>query len=180
MTARHLLMAIGLGIAAWLAFLGDKTPSSSVAQPINRTATAGKAAARMAQTTQRTTTAANKTTQPPDIPALQDRDTLIGGAHNGGTGLFGSQSWMPPPPPPPKPMPPPPPMAPPLPFVYMGKKFDGASWEVYFGRGDNTYIVQENAVVDNTYHIDSIKPPIMTLTYLPLKQVQTLNIGGTD
>jgi len=71
-------------------------------------------------------------------------------------------------------------MAPPLPFTYMGKKFDGANWEVYMGRGDVTYIVQAKDVVTNTYHIDAIKPPIMTLTYLPLKQVQTLNIGGPD
>jgi hypothetical protein len=32
-------------------------------------------------------------------------------------------------------------------------------------------------VVDDSYRVESIRPPLMTLTYLPLGQVQQLNIG---
>lgn len=94
--------------------------------------------------------------------------------------LFDSQTWNPPPPPPPKPTPPPPPVAPPLPYLVLGKKFEDQSWEVYLARGDQTFIAREKGTLENQYRVDSIKPPTMTLTYLPLNQVQTLTIGGTD
>jgi hypothetical protein len=180
-TTRHLLMVAGLIVAAWLAFFGDKSPSSNIAEPVSRDTTTSKSAPVIERTTKNNPATSNKAMRAPDILALQQRETLIGGVHkSSGKGLFGSQNWTPPPPPPPKPAPPPPPMAPPIPFTYIGKKFDGNSWEVYLMRGEQTYIVRENAVLDNTYHVDSIKPPILTLTYLPLQQVQSLTIGGTD
>lgn len=94
--------------------------------------------------------------------------------------LFDSQTWNPPPPPPPKPAPPPPPVAPPLPYLVLGKKLEDQSWEVYLARGEQTFIAREKGTLENQYRVDSIKPPTMTLTYLPLNQVQTLTIGGTD
>ena len=94
--------------------------------------------------------------------------------------LFDSQTWNPPPPPPPKPTPPPPPVAPPLPYLVLGKKLEDQSWEVYLARGEQTFIAREKGTLENQYRVDSIKPPTMTLTYLPLNQVQTLTIGGTD
>lgn len=94
--------------------------------------------------------------------------------------LFDSQTWDPPPPPPPKPGPPPPPVAPPIPYVVIGKKLEDQAWEVYLTRGEQTFIAREKLVLENQYRIDSIKPPTMTLTYLPLNQTQTLTIGGTD
>ena len=94
--------------------------------------------------------------------------------------LFDSQTWDPPPPPPPKPGPPPPPVAPPLPYVVIGKKLEDQAWEVYLTRGEQTFIARENLVIENQYRVDSIKPPTMTLTYLPLNQTQTLTIGGND
>jgi hypothetical protein len=94
--------------------------------------------------------------------------------------LFDSQTWTPPPPPPPKPAPPPPPVAPPLPFTVIGKKLEDEKWEVYLARGEQTFIAKEKGLLDNQYRVESIKPPTMTLTYLPLNQTQTLTIGGTD
>ena len=38
MKPRHLLMAAGVAIAAWLALFGDKTPNGNVAEPVARTA----------------------------------------------------------------------------------------------------------------------------------------------
>jgi hypothetical protein len=94
--------------------------------------------------------------------------------------LFDSQTWDPPPPPPPKPGPPPPPVAPPLPYVVIGKKLEDLAWEVYLTRGEQTFIAREKLVLEGQYRVDSIKPPTMTLTYLPLNQTQTLTIGGND
>ena len=73
--------------------------------------------------------------------------------------------------------PPPPPMAPPLPFVYLGKVAADGAWEVFLSRADKTYIVRANTVIDGAYKVVTIAPPVMTLTYLPLNQVQQLNIG---
>jgi hypothetical protein len=35
-------------------------------------------------------------------------------------------------------------------------------------------------VIDGSYRVDAIKPPTMTLVYLPLKLVQTMDIGSAD
>ncbi|WP_413345644.1 hypothetical protein [Massilia sp. CT11-108] len=74
-----------------------------------------------------------------------------------------------------------PPTAPPLPFTFIGKSVGDGAWEVYLARGDRTYVVREKgAVIDGTYRVESIAPPVLTLTYLPLNQVQQLNIGVFD
>jgi hypothetical protein len=181
MNKRHLLMAVGLLVAAWLAIFGDKSPSSDIVKPVTRETKSSSTAPVVERKAQNNSSLSTKSTRTPDILVLQERESLIGGGHKPSrTGLFGSQNWTPPPPPPPKPGPPPPPMAPPIPFTYIGKKFDGSNWEVYIMRGEQTYVVREQTVLESTYRIDSIKPPTLTLTYLPLQQVQTLTIGGTD
>jgi hypothetical protein len=78
------------------------------------------------------------------------------------------------------PPPPPPPGAPPLPFSFIGKALEGGTWEVYLARADKTYVVQAKTVIDGMYRVDAIAPPVLTLTYLPLNQVQQLNIGAFD
>jgi hypothetical protein len=98
--------------------------------------------------------------------------------------LFGSQNWNPPAPPPPvqavNTAPPPPPMAPPLPFKLIGKSVGSGVYEVYLARGEQVYLVREKTTIDGTYRVDKIAPPMLTLTYLPLNQVQQLNIGVFD
>jgi len=118
------------------------------------------------------------------ILALVPRDVLIGNSDgrfgqggNDAAGVFGSQNWTPPPPPPQPAPPPPPPSAPPLPFTFIGKSVGAGAWEVYLARGDRTYVVRADTVIDGTYRVDAIAPPVLTLTYLPLNQVQQLNIG---
>ena len=90
---------------------------------------------------------------------------------------FKAQRWEPPPPPPPPPAPPPKPMAPPLPYKFAGKAHDGSGWKVFLARGENTYIVHAAMTLEGSYRVESIAPPVMTLTYLPLNQTQTLDIG---
>jgi hypothetical protein len=131
--------------------------------------------------------AANAAASSPDasrILALVPRETLIGDSdeqfRQAENGVFGRQDWTPPPPPPPAPPPPPPPSAPPLPFTFIGKSVADGAWEVYLARGDRTYVVRDKAVIDGTYRVDAIAPPVLTLTYLPLNTVQQLNIGVFD
>ena len=98
--------------------------------------------------------------------------------------MFTSQSWTPPPPPPPptsaKAEPPPPPEAPALPFTYLGKKLEAGNWEVFLARGEKTYIVRDKIVIDGTYRVESIKPPTLSVTYMPLNTLQELSIGGAE
>ena len=186
MTRRHLILAACLGGAGWLAFVADSTPQSVVVDAVTRR-------------TPTSTTRADlrrhiPATAAPTIPAILEivsRETLIGRDHAEiqAIGVFGSQSWTPPPPPslppatalkPPPPLPPPPPVAPPLPFVYLGKKLEDGKWEVYLSRGENVLIAREHSVLDDAYRTESIEPPLLSLTYLPLKKVQTIAIGGAD
>ena len=185
MKRRHQLLVAGLAIAVWLAFFGDKTPSTGVSRPVTRTplSAAAELAAKTTSVPQNGVAQSAKTEDEPVILVLHPREPLVGRtlteAKNDAT-LFASQTWRPPPPPPPKPPPAPPPAAPPLPFVYLGKKTEGGMWEVFMARGDKTYIVHEQSLVEGMYRIDSIKPPLLSLTYIPLSQVQTLAIGGHD
>jgi hypothetical protein len=182
MKRRHMVLAAGLLLSAWLALFGDKQPDGAVSEPVER---------RVAPPAQPATRANQGETVKPrresggagsEILALRPRDSLIGGAQieKPAEGLFGSQSWTPPPPPAPPPPPPPPPSAPPLPFTYLGKKVEDGVWEVYLSRGDQTVIAKENDTIDGTYHVATIKPPTMTLMYMPLKEIQTITIGGTE
>jgi hypothetical protein len=177
MTPRHLAMGVALAAALALVVFGDRTPESDVAEAVERAP-----AARAPSSDVRPAAGAD-----PVILALVPRETLIGDGDDGLKGLdgvFASQDWNPPAPkasaetaPPP---PPPPPTAPPLPFTYLGKAAAEGSWEVYLARGDKTYVVRNNMVIDGMYRVDAIAPPNLTLTYLPLNQVQQLNIGVLD
>ena len=94
---------------------------------------------------------------------------------------FAPNNWNPPPPPPP---PPPPqnlkPTAPPLPFTLLGKKLEDGAWQVFLAQQDRTLVVRAQDVIDGTYRVESIEPPNLVLTYIPLKQRQVIAIGGID
>ncbi|NHZ92121.1 hypothetical protein F2P45_24400 [Massilia sp. CCM 8733] len=178
MTPRHLAMGAAVLLAAGLLIFGDNKPEPDVAEAVERSAPKAVVT--------RTSSVANAVAAPaePAILRLAARDTLIGDDDAFGAGVFGSQNLNPAPPaaavdnaPPP---PPPPPSAPPLPFVYIGKAVGEGAWEVFLARGDKTYIVRNKMVIDGVYRVDAIAPPTLTLTYLPLNQVQQLNIGVFD
>jgi hypothetical protein len=174
MKIRHFLLTASLAIAVWFALFGDKTPPSDIAEPVTHRSVLIESSP---MATHRSPPGAS--TQTSRILILHARDTFIGKKQDKPPTeeLFRSQNWMPPPP---KALPPPPPTAPPLPFTYFGKKLEDGIWEVYLSRGSQSLIVREKTVIENTYRIDSIKPPSLSLTYLPLNQVQWLPIGGTD
>ncbi|BBB60555.1 hypothetical protein UNDKW_2282 [Undibacterium sp. KW1] len=181
MNARKILLGVCLVVAAWLALFADKTPDADVVEAVTP--------AKKTQVTQ-TNLASTKpvganaklpaASQVQTIAAVIDRKQLIAADYKANGNFFDAQSWTPPPPPTAKPPPPPPPTAPPLPFRYLGKKTDDGQIEVYLSSGDRTFIVQEKTIIENIYRVDAIKPTMMSITYLPLNQVQTLQIGSTD
>lgn len=180
MKPRHIAMAVALAAAAGLVVFGDNTPGDVVAEPVER-APAPVAGAAAPATDTRADKDSDKQVA---ILRLVPRDVLIGDGDdrfNGGEdGVFARQDWTPPPPPPAPAPPPPPPSAPPLPFTFIGKSLQDGVWEIYLARGDRTHLVRENTVIDGMYRVDAIRPPVLTLTYLPLNQVQQLNIGVFD
>ena len=169
MKPRHIAMGAALVLAALLLAFGDRSPEGELAEAVERP---GAAPARTARST-------TKPVKPvPVIARLVPRDVLIGkGPGAGADSLFARQDWTPPPPPPPQPAPPPPPTAPPLPFAVIGKSLEDGKWQVFLASGDRTHIAAPGAVIDGAWRVDRIAPPLMTLTYLPLNQVQQLNIG---
>jgi hypothetical protein len=178
----QIAMGLALAVAAGLVLFGDNSPSADIAEPVAR---AGKAPVAAAPTAR-----AGKDAKPQTevaILRLAPREQLIGESGEAafalGEGVFLGQNWNPPPPPPPPASsmpPPPPPMAPPLPFVFIGKAVADGAWEVYLSRADKTYVVRNQTVIDGTYRVEKIAPPQMTVTYLPLNLVQQINIGVFD
>lgn len=167
----QIVMAVALVGAAALVLFGDNAPVSGIAEPVTRTAPAPRVAAKDSKPQADTA-----------ILRLTPRAELVGDAGDAtfasGEGIFMDHNWNPPPPPPPQSnAPPAPPMAPPIPFMYLGKAAADGAWEVYLSQGDKTYTVRNNTVIDGVYRIEKIAPPLMTVTYLPLKQQQQMNIG---
>jgi hypothetical protein len=191
MKPRHLVLGAGLLGAALLVIFGDRAPESGVAEAVERPAAvlrpvpAAAAVAVLPPAAVNHGPAAGRGKEQP-VLALVPREILIGDSDGGfgqgesGAGGFGRRDWNPPPPPPQPaapPPPPPPPTAPPLPFTFIGKSVGAGAWEVYLARGERTYVVRADTVIDGMYRVDAIAPPVLTLTYLPLNQVQQLNIG---
>ncbi len=192
--ARRVLLFSLLAVAAWLAFFGDKTPSDKGAADVVQPAAtpAAGAVARVGSGASgvlpRTLPAARpaapsgRVVHGLEVAALTPREELIPALDEKREGgdLFPALSWNPPPPKPEKPSKPPkppPPVAPPLPFVYLGKKLEGGQWEAYLGRGEEVFIAREGAMLAGDYQVTSVRPPSLTLLYLPLKQSQNLSIG---
>lgn len=173
---RRMLLLLGAALVAGVLLIVDGGAGEDVVEAVERSAPAAPVAAAPA--------AKKPDAAEPAIARLIPRAELIGAddeAMGGGDVVFGAQNWNPPPPPPAaveaEAPPPPPPSAPPLPFTYLGKANEGGVWEVYLARADKTYIVKDKTVIEGAYRVDAIAPPTLTLTYLPLNQVQTLNIG---
>lgn len=193
MKPRHLVLGAALACAVLLVIFGDKSPDGQIAEAVERTpgprpapsvSAAAASAAATAAAGERVPASAATAAGRAAILALVPRETLIGDGdtqfRQDGQGVFARQDWTPPPPRPQPAPPPPPPSAPPLPFTFIGKSLDEGAWEIYLARGDRTYVVRDKTVIDGTWRVDAIAPPILTLTYLPLNQVQQLNIGVFD
>ena len=94
---------------------------------------------------------------------------------------FVATSFAPPPPPAPVVVAPPPPApkAPPLPFTFVGLLERGAGKPAAFlAHGEALLVVTEGETVETDYHIDSLSPTEVVITYLPLKERQLLSVNG--
>jgi hypothetical protein len=101
-----------------------------------------------------------------------------GGLAEPGSPLFSSQSWQPPPPkfvapPPPKPVAP---VAPPLPFRFVGRMLQDGHLFVFLAKGDTVITVKQGDTIDGVYRVESIGETEVALTYLPLREKQTLAV----
>ena len=188
MKLRHVVMMIGLIASGGLVLFGDKTPANHVVDAVSHSASQQAASATSSPTLLSTLNSSAATTKvsaqsgqhsEPTILNLRPRKTSTQAA-GVESNLFGLQSWTPPPAPPPPPPPPPPPAAPAMPFTYIGKRLVEGNWEVFLGRGDTISYVHVGMVVDTNYRIESIAPPLLKITYLPLNQQQTLAIGEPE
>ncbi len=119
---------------------------------------------------------------PVEAPDVPTRARL---AQNTRTDPFAPKGWTPPPPPPPKPAPPepppppPPPTAPPIPYKFIGQ-FDDKSTKpaAFITKGDALFVVHVGDVVESTYRVESFNAAQVVVTYLPLKQRQTIDVSG--
>lgn len=175
MNVRHALMGLALLVAAWLAFFAEREDDSLLAT--DRPAV-------QAPITARAPTPGAKPHAPdrdaPELLVLRDRAPMprSEGPPEREVPLFLGRNWNPPPP---KvvPAPPAPPQAPPVPYTYLGKQTQGGQWQVFLAVGDEVRVVRQGDALDGQYRITRVEPPLMHLTYLPLKQAQTLDIGAS-
>jgi hypothetical protein len=75
------------------------------------------------------------------------------------------------------PQPAPPPTAPALPFRYIGKLLGDDEYIVFLSLHGKSLSVKMGDVLQQTYRVDEIKPPLMQVTYLPMNIQQTFMIG---
>lgn len=72
---------------------------------------------------------------------------------------------------------PPPPTAPPVPFKYIGKILGDEEYQVFVAFNEKYLVVKEGDIIQQTYKVEKISPPIMTVTYIPMNILQNMQIG---
>lgn len=169
----------GTLVAVWFAPEGDaevapareRTPSSA-----SETGTGSASTARAA--------ADKSGTADLDVLGIRPR----GGDETGdrlGT-LFSAAPWAAPKPSVPvadKPVvetPPEPPRAPPLPFKELGRYEEAGQTVVFLQYGEQNLVVRSGETIAGSYKVEGIGGTSMTLRYLPLNQVQTLELSGAQ
>jgi hypothetical protein len=178
MTLRNMFMVVALLGSAWLAIWADKTPDQDT--PLAASGRQNDELLPAEGNKSRAATSKNARTNAAEgqvILRLRERavmerireDALADGA------VFATRSWDPPPP---KSSQTELPQAPSLPYTFVGKKQEAGEWEIYLALGEDIRIVRSNMVLDGKYQIGVVTPPTLSLTYLPLKQTQTLSIGN--
>ena len=180
MTLRQTLGVAALLGSAWLAFFADKTPSGDadlVAPTRSSTISSAKSPPAAEAGAQTKPVPKNSKQAPAGVAvlALDMRPPApLPDAEHPGAQAFGARSWTPPPPP----TSPPKPVAPPLPFGFLGKQLQAGVWQVYLSVGEDMRLAKVASVIDGQYRVESIVPPRIEFTYLPLNERQTLDIGA--
>lgn len=68
------------------------------------------------------------------------------------------------------------PVAPPLPFVFVGRYVERGDVRVALADGEQLYLVRVGDVIEEKYRVERIDKEV-SLTYLPLNAIQILAIG---
>lgn len=168
--ARRWLLAVALvGTVAAAGWVGDDTEGDRVVAATG----AGEARAQQERPPERRPGAAG----PVADGVLIDTEKLKQRTAPGKVGeMFSSRNWQPPPPPAAR-RKPEAPRAPPLPFRFFGRLVDNGTTVVFLNRQDDVYAVKVGDTLDGAYRVEDISGSEVVLTYLPLKQRQTLPIG---
>lgn len=172
MKARHIALGVALLAAAGLTAFGDKEPDGAIVESVERAEPPAAGALARPSAPQPAGASA--------VMRLVPRAELIGQAGDDDGSVFNPHSWNPPPPEPPPPQEAPPPSAPPIPFSFIGKALGEGRLEVYVAQGERVHAVRAGDVIDGTWRIDAVAPPVMSVTYLPLGQQQQMNIGANE
>jgi hypothetical protein len=176
-TRRWLLWAPLLAVAGWLALWGDKRPAgAAISLPPRPSPVATSPAAPMPATAVTPSTSALDNEWLPLVPRTQLVPIDGVAASTPRPDPFSARSWKPPSPtiaaatqhaP----------VAPPQPYAYLGKQWDGESWQVFLARGDQNFLVRQGQVLEGTWRVERLTPPGLALTHVPTGQVQDLAIG---
>jgi len=119
-----------------------------------------------------------------DVLAIRPR-TLAEAQQDPDAGLFASTRWSPaaavpdPVPAPPADAAPAAAGAPPLPFRVLGSYVQAGQLVVFLQQNDMNHVVRVGDTIGDTYKVDSLDGSALKLRYLPLDQVQTLELGLT-
>lgn len=162
-----------LAAAAWLAAFGDKTPpgSARVTAPASSSPTPAPPAAK------------GKAASPLEpIERLVPRAELVAATADASADLFASRDWSVKRPPAAAPVvvqaaPEPDPVTPN--YRVLGKKLEDRAWEVFLGRDDSSFIVRAGDTLEDTWRVDEIAPPLMSLTHVPTGSRHQLAIGDS-
>lgn len=174
MSLRTWLLLLALGVTVGLSVLGPDEEGDGLAEAVVRPASKAGVSARGADQRAGSETALTAL-KPRAAPYKSVDEALATELAEKEPPIFHAQSWNPPPPKvvakvePPK--------APPWPYAYLGQQSSQGEWWVYLTLGEETRAVKQDQVLDGKYRIDRIEPPNLQVTYLPLKEVQTVNIG---
>ncbi|AOX99682.1 hypothetical protein BJP62_03955 [Jeongeupia sp. USM3] len=70
------------------------------------------------------------------------------------------------------------PQAPPLPFRFLGRLVEEGKVTIFLQNKEQSVVVRVGDTIDEQYKVESLDDGILTLRYLPLNQVQTLDVGS--
>ncbi|KQZ33505.1 hypothetical protein [Duganella sp. Root1480D1] len=172
-TRKQLLLGGALAatlLAAWFA-PSDQAPADAVSTPAPRSARSERPVA---------------SPQSPELDVLALRSRDGEDAEQEERALFAPPSWsalpvavQPGPPAPKAAEAPPPPSLPPLPFKVFGRHQEGKVATVFLFYQEQSLAVKVGETVAEHYKVESIGPTTMQLRYLPLNQLQSLDLGGS-
>nr|WP_314899631.1 hypothetical protein [uncultured Deefgea sp.] len=190
MLSRPLQIVLGLTLAVTAYFYWQESNSSAEPELESKARPMQKAIQKVAsEATKASSIAADQSSAASGANTASAASVVIG---IGIADLFPKQSWLPTPPPPTKPPPPTPtpvPVAPPLPFqVTATWKEKNTLYVVVEGQGQSIVLctkcdtlgrIQPGENLLGSYRLDKLSPDMLTFTYLPLNQQQSLPTGGT-